>query len=102
MAWSLDVPDLAAQKYRDTRGQGASGFRALVDAAAGRMDAKGTRDRAVLRLLFDCALRRAEVVSLKVAHYDVAAARSGCWARSARNANGWRFRRRRARPSMRG
>jgi len=70
VAWVLDVPDLAAVKYRDTRGPGASGYAALVAAAAGRMDAKGARDRAVLRLLFDCALRRAEVVSLDVGHYD--------------------------------
>lgn len=70
VAWVLDVPDLAAVKYRDTRGPGDSGVRALVAAAAGRKDAKGARDRAVLRLLCDCALRRAEVVSLDVGHVD--------------------------------
>jgi len=72
VAWALDVPDLPAVKYRDTRGPGVAGFRALVDAAAVRLDAKGARDRAVLRLLFDCALRRAEVVSLNAGHYDAA------------------------------
>ena len=70
VVWVLEVPDLAAVKYRDTRGPGDSGVRALVAAAAGRMDAKGARDRAVLRLLCDCALRRAEVVSLDVGHVD--------------------------------
>jgi len=70
VTWVLDVPDLAAVKYCDTRGPGTSGYVALVAAAAGRVDARDTRDRAVLRLLFDCALRRAEVVSLDVQHYD--------------------------------
>jgi integrase/recombinase XerC len=38
---------------------------------AGRPDA--LRDRAVVRLLADCALRRAEVLGLDVAHFDAAA-----------------------------
>src|SRR5262249_37287337 len=39
----------------------------------GRRDAKGLRDRALLRLLFDLGLRRAEAVRLDVADLDLQA-----------------------------
>jgi integrase/recombinase XerC len=68
--WSLEVEGLRAEPYRDTRGPGAAGFRRLLEQLAGRSDAKALRDRAILRLLFDLGLRRAEVVRLDVADLD--------------------------------
>ena len=73
VSWILEVPDLPTAAYRDTRGPGLVGFRRLLEALESRLDAKAARDRAVLRLLFDVALRRAEVVSLDVAHLDLQA-----------------------------
>jgi len=71
--WTLDVPSLKAEPYRDTRGPGRVGFNRLVRAARRRNDGTGLRNLAALRLLFDLALRREEVVSLDVDDVDLAA-----------------------------
>ena len=71
--WTLDVPAVKGEGYRDTRGPGVEGVRKLLGALADRQDAKGLRDRVIIRLLFDLALRRAEVVALDVEDVDLAA-----------------------------
>jgi integrase/recombinase XerC len=65
--WLLDIPSVRAEAYRDTRGPGLAGYRQLLSALEARGDLKAKRDRAILRLLFDCGLRRAEAVGLDVA-----------------------------------
>jgi integrase/recombinase XerC len=70
--WILEVEGVRAESYRDTRGPGHAGFRKLLGALAGRRDTKALRDRALLRLLYDLGLRRAEVVGLDVADLDLA------------------------------
>lgn len=69
--WTLEVPSVKSQPYRDTRGPGRLGLRLLLDQLADRHDAKAQRDRALLRLLHDLALRRGEVVGLDVDDVDV-------------------------------
>lgn len=71
--WALEVGNERAEAYRDTRGPGRGGFRRLLDGLEGRADGKGLRDRAILRLLFDLALRRAEVTRLDVEDLDLQA-----------------------------
>lgn len=71
--WSLEVENLKAQAYRDTRGPGRQGFRRLMEEAGNRTDGKALRDLAALRLLHDLALRRAEVVALDLEDVDLAA-----------------------------
>lgn len=71
--WALDVEGMRSEHYRDTRGPGRDGVRALLAALEGRADPKAVRDRAALRLLYDVALRRGEVVALDVADVDLAA-----------------------------
>jgi len=71
VAWSLEVPSLKAEPYRDTRGPGRGGVHRLLEALEQREDGKAVRDRALLRLLYDLGLRRGEVVSLDVAHLDL-------------------------------
>jgi integrase/recombinase XerC len=73
VAWTLELPGVESTKYRDTRGPGAAGYRAMLAPLAGRADAAALRDAAVLHLLFDLALRRGEVVGLDVAHADLVA-----------------------------
>lgn len=70
VSWTLEVPNVEAVKYRDTRGPGVSGFRAMLAAVAHGTDAKSRRDHALLRVLFDMGLRREEAVSCDLAHYD--------------------------------
>jgi integrase/recombinase XerC len=71
--WTLEVEGVKAEGYRDTRGPGAEGVRRLARQLQARTDAKGLRDLALLRLLYDLGLRRAEVVSLDLEHLDLAA-----------------------------
>ena len=71
--WTLEVDNAKTKTYRDTRGPGREGFCRLLEAVEGR-HAKAVRDRAILRLLFDLALRRAEVVGLDVEDVDLAEA----------------------------
>jgi len=73
--WTLEVSNLKAETYRDTRGPGRAGFRSLLQALAGRTDTKARRDLALLRLLHDLGLRRAEVVGLDLEHLDLAGSR---------------------------
>jgi integrase/recombinase XerC len=71
VGWVLEVEGMPTQAYRDTAGPGVPVFRRLLARLEGRTDPKGVRDRAVLRLLFDLALRRKEVVGLDVEDFDV-------------------------------
>lgn len=73
-SFTLEVENLRVTPYRDTRGPGPDGFRLLLEAASGTTP-KSLRDQAILRLLYDLALRRAEVVSLNVSDVDLNASR---------------------------
>jgi integrase/recombinase XerC len=70
--WSLDVSALQRETYRDTKGPGLAGFTQILNAVT-RPDAKGIRDRAILRLFFDCAMRCSELTGLDLEHVDVGA-----------------------------
>lgn len=71
--WALELGSLRSSKYRETRGPGLEGFRALLSLVDKDQTPKGRRDRVVLRLLWDLALRREEVVSLNVENVDLSA-----------------------------
>lgn len=71
--WGIDVPGQRVKPYRDTRGPGRIGVRAVLSAAADATTPIEIRDLAILRLLADLALRRGEVVSLDLEHVDLAA-----------------------------
>src|SRR5262249_47973603 len=73
ITWVLEVEGVRTEPYRDTRGPGQAGFRQLLAALDGRIDPKAIRDRALLRLLYDLGLRRAEVVGLDVEDVDLLA-----------------------------
>jgi integrase/recombinase XerC len=73
-SWTLEIPNQKTESYRDTRGPGRDGFNRLVRAAD--LDKKKpatARDVAILRMLYDLALRRGEVVALDLAHLDLEA-----------------------------
>lgn len=69
--WNLEVANLKVQPYRDTRGPGRSGFVMMLDEVEKRTDPKGIRDKSILHLLHDLALRRSEVVSLDIEDVDL-------------------------------
>jgi integrase/recombinase XerC len=71
--WTLEAPSVKSAAYRDTRGPGRRGFDLLLEELDRRGDRKATRDRALLRLLFDLALRRGEAVALDLADVNLEA-----------------------------
>ena len=71
--WTVDVSGVKARTLKDTRGPGVKKLQAVMKAAKKQGDkVKAARDVALLRLMFDCGLRRAEIVSLDVADVDLA------------------------------
>lgn len=72
--WTLEVVSIKVTTYRDTRGPGRDGMRSILDVverAAQEGTAKGLRDLALVRILFDLGLRRFEVESLDMEHVDM-------------------------------
>jgi integrase/recombinase XerC len=72
--WSIDLDLLRSEAYRDTRGPGLEGWRAIL-AAAEKAAAGGkpsaVRDLAIIRCLYDRGLRSVEVLRLEVADVDL-------------------------------
>ncbi|WP_310485725.1 tyrosine-type recombinase/integrase [Chamaesiphon sp. VAR_48_metabat_403] len=69
-AFSLDdVPKLKTENYRDTTGIDAEVFKSVIKLADVNT-VSGARDYAILRLLWDNALRRGEVCSLDVRDFS--------------------------------
>ena len=64
VGWELKIKGPKSRSYRDTTGPGTRNVRRMLGLVHCRQDAKGLRDFAILRLLYDLALRRGEVVSL--------------------------------------
>ncbi len=64
-----DVEGLRVETYRDTSGVAPDGFKKIAGAVQSD-SLKGKRDGAILRLLWDNALRRAEVCSLNIEDYQ--------------------------------
>lgn len=71
--FTLDVEGVKSTSYRDTRGPGRDGVRLLLEELAGRAGEKSTRDRALVRLLYDLGLRRGEAVALDLEDVDLKA-----------------------------
>jgi integrase/recombinase XerC len=70
IGWTLEVPAVRSEAYRDTKGPGLNGFRAIFDTASHQDGVMGIRNKAILRVLWSQGLRRAELVSLDLADFD--------------------------------
>jgi len=71
VSWALDIENVKARPYRDTKGPGVEAFRRIFTTLNERIDKKAKRDRAILRLLFDLGLRRGEIVALNISDLDL-------------------------------
>lgn len=67
--WTLSVPGEKIEKYRDTSGVSVDQIAAMLDVPD-HSSLKGKRDYAILRLLWDNALRRGEIVKTNVGDFD--------------------------------
>jgi integrase/recombinase XerC len=72
-AFTLDVEWLPSERIRDTKGPGQEGVKKLLASLEQKMDKKSRRDYALLRLLYDLALRRNEALSLDMEHLNIEA-----------------------------
>lgn len=66
--WVPEISSLKVQAFRDTRGPGLGGTRAILEHARSQGTLKAARDVAMIRLFFDLGLRRNEVRTLDVEH----------------------------------
>jgi integrase/recombinase XerC len=72
VTWEIDIQSPRVEPYRDVTGPGQDGWRSLWRVALEAGDSpKGLRDRALLRLMRDLALRRGETIALDVADVDL-------------------------------
>jgi integrase/recombinase XerC len=70
--WKVRVKNQKVEdESRNTSGPGKTGTLKLLEEASKRKDAKGLRDKALLHLLYDLALRRSEVVGLDLEDVDL-------------------------------
>jgi integrase/recombinase XerC len=70
--WTLDVEVPKAEARRDVRGPGLADLQLINRAAAAMGDSpRARRDRAILALLFDLGLRRAELCGLDLADVEM-------------------------------
>jgi integrase/recombinase XerC len=72
ITWQLDVSAPKGEAYRDTKGPGAEGVNRMLSATPADSFV-GCRDRAIIRMLFDLALRRSEVAELTLDRIDMSA-----------------------------
>ncbi len=68
LTFKLDISGERVKAYRDTRGTDTAGIKRLL-LQPDRATVKGKRDYAILRLLWENALRRAEITKLSLADF---------------------------------
>ena len=69
--WSLDIPGVKSRPYRNTRGPGRRGFQEIMRKLHETNRPRDIRDRAIIRMLYDLALRRGELAGLTLADVDL-------------------------------
>ncbi|MFP5492658.1 MAG: tyrosine-type recombinase/integrase [Bacteriovoracia bacterium] len=67
----VEIPNIKSQAYRDTKGPGLPAFKRMIITATEQSSVKAARDRAILRLMFDLALRASELVELDLKHLEI-------------------------------
>jgi integrase/recombinase XerC len=73
VSWEVEVPGEKSKPYRNTKGPGKEGYQRMIGELSGSDKAKDVRDKAILHLLYDLALRRNEVAKLDLKDVDLGA-----------------------------
>ncbi|MBK8204977.1 MAG: tyrosine-type recombinase/integrase [Bdellovibrionales bacterium] len=72
ISWSLEIENAKSQPYRDTRGPGRTVFQQMLRVAGNqRNHVKAVRDKTILRVLYDLALRTSELAQLDFCDLDL-------------------------------
>lgn len=71
IAWQLDCPAVKAKSYRDTSGTSASETQAIMGAVRKQGRKLAARNEAIIRLMYDLALRRQSVIDLDIESVDL-------------------------------
>ena len=71
LEWTLEIRGPRQRRLRDTRGPGSGAVAKMVAVLDQHRTAKAVRDLAILRLAFDLALRRGEIVALDLRDIDL-------------------------------
>lgn len=69
--WTIDVPLLKVEAYRDTRGVGAAAVEPVLEQLEKKEGPFAARDLAVLSLIYRQGLRRGEVAGLGTEHLEL-------------------------------
>jgi len=69
--WAIEVQDVPQETLRDTRGLGVETVAEMLRLAAAPRDNYAVRNVAMLRVMFDLALRVSEVRQLDVADLEL-------------------------------
>lgn len=75
VSWSVEVENIPAAAYRDTRGPGRDGYLELLQKLNESAGVRIVRNRALVRLHYDVALRRGEIERLDLDDVDLEGAR---------------------------
>lgn len=86
IGWDLSVQGVKSAAYRDTAGPGRQAVVDMLGFLARTDTPKSARDRAIIRLLFERALRRGEVVGLDLDDVDLSGRRIQVVAKGEREA----------------
>ena len=70
-SWKIEVENLSVEIYRDTSGPGIDSIRQMIKECDKFKYPQDIRNKAILRLLFDLALRRKEVSDLNIEDLDI-------------------------------
>ena len=71
ISWQLKVKNAKAEKFRDCTGPGTGNVKRMLHQLQTRNDPKGCRDTALVRMAYDLALRRNELVTLDLSDLDL-------------------------------
>lgn len=70
VTWTLEISRVKAENYKDTRGPGTEAVAQALDKLEKLDDPISVRDRTIVTLLYECCLRRGDLISLDLEHVD--------------------------------
>jgi integrase/recombinase XerC len=82
ITWTVEIESMKVESVKDTRGPGRDAVAIMMGALVKRAhggDRHAFRDLAILRLLYDLGLRRGEVASLDLEHWEPTRRRLMVW-----------------------